>query len=176
MHEAQSLRESTALVCEWDQQHLHQNEIIRGWYHHRMVSIEMRLSNCWNLGNKVLRKWRAWKKVTRNWEGKRKGERRGVSPSYISYTSFWVPYSSFWSFNILFGSQIILSGSLFLFLRPNYGGTVGKYRDRSQIIWVQLSYAGWQNLAAFRREQKWQWKFSSCAYLQFLRQMRRFWT
>ena len=26
---------------------------------------------------------------------------------------------------------------------------------------------GWQNLAAFRREQKWQWKFSSNAYLQF---------
>ena len=34
--------------------------------------------------------------------------------------------------------------------------------------------AGWQNLAAFRREQKWQWKFSSNAYLQFSRQMRRF--
>ena len=34
--------------------------------------------------------------------------------------------------------------------------------------------SGWQNLAAFRREQKWQWKFSSSAYLQFLRQMRRF--
>ena len=33
---------------------------------------------------------------------------------------------------------------------------------------------GWQNLAAFRREQKWQWKFSSSAYLQFSRQMRRF--
>ena len=27
--------------------------------------------------------------------------------------------------------------------------------------------SGWQNLAAFRREQKWQWKFSSSAYLQF---------
>ena len=34
--------------------------------------------------------------------------------------------------------------------------------------------AGWQNLAAFRREQKWQWKFLSSAYLQFSRQMRRF--
>ena len=33
---------------------------------------------------------------------------------------------------------------------------------------------GWQNLAAFRREQKWQWKVSSSAYIQFLRQMRRF--
>ena len=33
---------------------------------------------------------------------------------------------------------------------------------------------GWQNLAAFRREQKWQWKFSSSAYLQFSRQMHRF--
>ena len=33
---------------------------------------------------------------------------------------------------------------------------------------------GWQNLAPFRREQKWQWEFSSSAYLQFLRQMRRF--
>ena len=34
--------------------------------------------------------------------------------------------------------------------------------------------AGWQNLAAFRREQKWQLKFSSNAYLQFSRQMRHF--
>ena len=33
---------------------------------------------------------------------------------------------------------------------------------------------GWQNLAAFRRGQKWPWKFSSSAYLQFSRQMRRF--
>ena len=33
---------------------------------------------------------------------------------------------------------------------------------------------GWQNLAAFRREQKRQWKFSSSAYFQFSRQMRRF--
>ena len=33
---------------------------------------------------------------------------------------------------------------------------------------------GWQNLAAFRREQKWPWKFSSSAYLPFSRQMRRF--
>ena len=31
------------------------------------------------------------------------------------------------------------------------------------------AFAGWQNLAAFRREQKWQWKFSSNAYLQFSR-------
>ena len=29
------------------------------------------------------------------------------------------------------------------------------------------SRAGWQNLAAFRRGQKWPWKFSSSAYLQF---------
>ena len=36
------------------------------------------------------------------------------------------------------------------------------------------SSPGWQNLAAFRREQKWQWKLSSNAYLQFSRQMRRF--
>ena len=34
--------------------------------------------------------------------------------------------------------------------------------------------AGWQNLAAFRRGQEWPWTFSSSAYLQFLRQMRRF--
>ena len=34
--------------------------------------------------------------------------------------------------------------------------------------------AGWQNLAAFRREQKWQCKFSSSAYLQFSRQLRLF--
>ena len=33
---------------------------------------------------------------------------------------------------------------------------------------------GWQNLAAFRQRQKWPWKFSSSAYLQFSRQMRRF--
>ena len=34
--------------------------------------------------------------------------------------------------------------------------------------------SGWQNLAAFRRGQKWQWKFSSSAYLQFSQQMGRF--
>ena len=33
---------------------------------------------------------------------------------------------------------------------------------------------GWQNLAAFRRGQKWPWKFSSSAYLHFLRQIRPF--
>ena len=41
-------------------------------------------------------------------------------------------------------------------------------------IWYLVP--GWQNLAAFRREQKWQWKFSSSAYLQFSRQMRCFCT
>ena len=40
--------------------------------------------------------------------------------------------------------------------------------------YVQHWLAGWQNLAAFRRKQKWQRKFSSSAYLQFSRQMRRF--
>ena len=39
---------------------------------------------------------------------------------------------------------------------------------------VKHCCSGWQNLAAFRREQKWQWKFSSSTYLQFSRQMRRF--
>ena len=33
---------------------------------------------------------------------------------------------------------------------------------------------GLQNLAAFRRGQKWPWKFASTAYLQFSRQMHRF--
>ena len=33
---------------------------------------------------------------------------------------------------------------------------------------------GWQNLAAFCQEQKWQWKFSSSTYSQILRQMPRF--
>ena len=36
------------------------------------------------------------------------------------------------------------------------------------------SRAGWQNLVAFRRGQKWPSKFSSSAYLQFSRQMRCF--
>ena len=36
------------------------------------------------------------------------------------------------------------------------------------------SGTGWQNLAAFRREQNWQWKFSLTAYLQFLHQMHCF--
>ena len=39
------------------------------------------------------------------------------------------------------------------------------------IFWL---LSGWQNLAAFGREQNWQLKFSSSAYLQFSRQMRRF--
>ena len=39
---------------------------------------------------------------------------------------------------------------------------------------VSSTQPGWQNLATFRREQKWQWKFSSNAYLQFSRQMRPF--
>ena len=39
------------------------------------------------------------------------------------------------------------------------------------LLWV---WTGWQNLASFRREQKRRWKFSSNAYFQFLRQMRRF--
>ena len=30
-----------------------------------------------------------------------------------------------------------------------------------------LGLTGWQNLAAFRWEQKWQWNFSSSVYLQF---------
>ena len=34
--------------------------------------------------------------------------------------------------------------------------------------------AGWQDLAGFRRGQKWPWNLSSSAYLQFSRQMRRF--
>ena len=33
---------------------------------------------------------------------------------------------------------------------------------------------GWQDLAGFRRGQKWPWNLSSSAYLQFSRQMRRF--
>ena len=43
-------------------------------------------------------------------------------------------------------------------------------------IWRKIEYfgTGWQNLAAFRREQKWHWKFPSNAFLQFSRQMRRF--
>ena len=40
--------------------------------------------------------------------------------------------------------------------------------------WWSRPGSGWQNLAAFRREQKYQWKFSSSAYLQFSRQMRCF--
>ena len=43
------------------------------------------------------------------------------------------------------------------------------YSDTRQVV-----DTGWQNLTAFRREQKWQWKFSSSAYLQSLRQMRCF--
>ena len=39
-------------------------------------------------------------------------------------------------------------------------------------IWYLVP--GWQNLAAFRREQKLQWKFSSNSYLQFSCQMRCF--
>ena len=34
--------------------------------------------------------------------------------------------------------------------------------------------AGWQDLAGFRRGQKWPWNLSSSAYWQFLRQMHRF--
>ena len=34
--------------------------------------------------------------------------------------------------------------------------------------------SGWQELAGFRRGQKWPWNLSSSAYLQFSRQMRRF--
>ena len=49
-------------------------------------------------------------------------------------------------------------------------------------VWVALHLrvcahrerAGWQNLAAFRRGQKWPWKFPWSTYLQFSRQMRRF--
>ena len=33
--------------------------------------------------------------------------------------------------------------------------------------------SGWQNLAAFHQGPKWSWKFSSRAYLQFSRQIRR---
>ena len=47
-------------------------------------------------------------------------------------------------------------------------------KDQLLPISPPIRAAGWQNLAAFRREQKWQWKFSSSAYLQISRQMRRF--
>ena len=43
-----------------------------------------------------------------------------------------------------------------------------KYMHRSD------TSAGWQDLAGFRRGQKWPWNLSSSAYLQFSRQMRRF--
>ena len=39
---------------------------------------------------------------------------------------------------------------------------------------TSILQSGLQILAAFRREQKWQGKLSSSAYLQFSRQMRRF--
>ena len=45
------------------------------------------------------------------------------------------------------------------------------YPSKKNSIWFS---PGWQNLAAFRREQKWQWKFLSNAYLQFSHKMRRF--
>ena len=45
--------------------------------------------------------------------------------------------------------------------------------EKGHSCWRWLT-PGWQNLAAFHWEQKWQWKFSSSAYLQFLRQLRRF--
>jgi len=41
------------------------------------------------------------------------------------------------------------------------------------VVLVQV-YAGWQNLVAFRWEQKWQRKFLPSAFLQLSRQMRRF--
>ena len=44
----------------------------------------------------------------------------------------------------------------------------------SKTVRLSLRSPGWQNLAAFRRGQKWPWKFLSSALLQFLRQMRRF--
>ena len=45
---------------------------------------------------------------------------------------------------------------------------------RKNILYKVHTVPGWQDLAGFRRGQKWPWNLSSSAYLQFSRQMRRF--
>ena len=58
----------------------------------------------------------------------------------------------------------------------------GKVQFQSYIIIIiicckylnWLIVSGWQDLAGFRRGQKWPWNLSSSAYLQFSRQMRSF--
>ena len=52
-------------------------------------------------------------------------------------------------------------------LCPGYHSTMPNQRMSNLL-------PGWQDLAGFRRGQKWPWNLSSSAYLQFLRQMRRF--
>ena len=44
-----------------------------------------------------------------------------------------------------------------------------------QLQWNAWKHPGWQKMAAFRRGHNWLYKFSSNAYLLFLRQMRHFW-
>ena len=58
----------------------------------------------------------------------------------------------------------------------DHRATIGPNEKKNPLLGYLdlIGVAGWQNLAAFRREQKWQGKFSSSAYLQFSRQMRCF--
>ena len=58
-------------------------------------------------------------------------------------------------------------------------GRIGRATRLTTVLYltrccVNSHTAGWQDLAGFRRGQKWPWNLSSSAYLQFSRQMRRF--
>ena len=78
---------------------------------------------------------------------------RCASISWFQAVSGWVSYrftaSASMGLSDLFSTNVLL-GSVF------------------------STWTGWQNLAAFRREQKWPSKFSPSSYLQFLRQKHRF--
>ena len=80
-----------------------------------------------------------------------------VCGKYIFFTFLW-----FWNSRSVISLKYVPVSSPASLNMPLYPPFFWLYRT------------GWKNLAAFRREQKWQWKFSSSAYLQFSRQMRRF--
>ena len=80
-----------------------------------------------------------------------------VCGKYIFFTFLW-----FWNSRSVISLKYVPVSSPASLNMPLYPPFFWLYRT------------GWKNLAASRREQKWQWKFSSSAYLQFSRQMRRF--
>ena len=86
-------------------------------------------------------------------------------------------------YNVFFCDRYHLQMTLGLYIfrkSKKMNGTTTQWKKFHQIFFWKKSSSwnpvipGWQDLAGFRRGQKWPWNLSSSAYLQFSRQMRRF--